>query len=94
MTEARSGAREWRLYLVAVVAGVYVLAWNQVRPRPAADKPSPAVRAVWLDQLARDQRPVVAPPPGWRVAERTETIVPAVRRVPTPHPARIRTRSS
>lgn len=94
MTEVRSGAREWRLYLVAVVAGVYVLAWTQIRPKPEADKPIPAARTVWLDELSRDQRPVVAPPAGWRVAARGETIAPTVRRAPAAHPARIRTRSS
>ncbi len=93
MTEPRSGAREWRLYIVAVVAGVYVLAWSQIVPKPQAAAPPPS-RAVWLDELPSAERPAITPPAGWRVAGRGETIAPMPRRVPAANPPRIRTRSS
>ena len=93
MTEARSGAREWRLYIVAAVAGVYILAWNRITSRPKAEAPPPP-RAVWLDELPSALRPAIAPPAGWRVAGRAETIAPIPRRVPVANPPRIRTRSS
>ena len=96
MTERRSGAREWRLYLVAAIAGVYVLVLNRVAPKPQAPVSAPAApaRAVWLDELPSDRRPAVVVPAGWRVAARTETATaaPVPQRVATPR--RIRTRSS
>lgn len=33
-------AREWRLWIVAALAGVYVLAWTQIAPRPAVSPPA------------------------------------------------------
>lgn len=101
MTERKSGAREWRLYIVAAIAGVYVLVLSRVGPKPAvtpapeAAAPTTPARAVWLDELPADRRPAIVVPAGWRVAARTETIQPAApapRRVATPR--RIRTRSS
>ena len=96
MTEKRGTAREWRLYAVAIVAGVYVLAWSRITPKSSGEilgsVPSP--RTVWLDQLPAAHRPVLAPPAGWRIADRSEVIAPIPRRVPSSQPARIRTRSS
>jgi len=90
MTETQ---REWRLYIVAAVAGVYVLAWSQITPTLRAKAPAAQPRAVWLDDLPREQRPAVLPPAGWRVADRSQVVAPVPRRVPAPS-ARIRTRSS
>jgi hypothetical protein len=97
MTEMRGNAREWRLYIVAVVAGVYVLAWSQITPKLVGEQPrsvaSPST--VWLDELPRARHPALTPPTGWRVADRaTEVVPPIPRRVPSSHPPRIRTRSS
>ena len=43
MTESRGSAREWRLYIVAAVAGVYVLAWSRI----ATQTPSAPAPAEW-----------------------------------------------
>lgn len=108
MTDRRSGAREWRLYIVAAVASVYVVAWSRISPTPqaataapastagspAATVAPPASHAVWIDQLPSGKRPAIAPPAGWRLASRTETAAPVPQRVPTAAPRRIRTRSS
>jgi hypothetical protein len=96
MTERRGTAREWRLYAVAIVASVYVLAWSRITPKPSGE-PLRAVTSpttVWLDELRPAGRPVLTPPPGWRVVERSEVIAPIPRRVPSSQPPRIRTRSS
>ena len=91
MSDAGAVAREWRLYAVAVLAGVYVLAWTRIAPQRRTAPALPA--AVWLDELPRERRPSVAPPAGWRVAT-PNAIDPVPRRVPTAQPPRLRTRSS
>ena len=101
-------ALELRLYLVAVLAGVYVLTFraigggNGTSPSvPAAPSPVSALPpAIWLDQLPAAQRPAVVPPPGWRLASRGESAAaspapaPVVVRAPASRPLRVRTRSS
>lgn len=49
-----------KLYAVAMIAVVYLIAWYEVSatPRPAAVSAPGAPRAVWIDQL-----PAAAPPP-------------------------------
>ena len=94
MIDVRGGAREWRLYVIAAIAGVYVLAFSRIRPTAApAATPAPA-RNVWLDELAPDARPALSPPMGWRVADRHEIATATPRRVPTTRATRVRTRSS
>lgn len=96
-----------KLYAVAVIAIVYLIAWygvSTVSPPPsaAASPATPAVatvpaapRAVWIDQLPAAERPNVAPPAGWRLAARNEqTAAPVLRRAPASRPVRVRTRSS
>lgn len=95
-----------KLYAVAVVAIVYLIAWykvSTVSPQaPAAASPATpaatvpaAPRAVWIDQLPAAERPNVAPPAGWRLAARNEqTAAPVLRRAPASRPVRVRTRSS
>lgn len=99
---------ELRLYAVAVLAAVYLVAWraiagggspNPVAPAAAAAQPaSGASTSVWLDNLPLAQRPSLALPPGWRLASRGEpavaTTTPRIVRVPTPRALRVRTRSS
>lgn len=96
MSNVRSSeAREARLYLVAALAAVYLLAWTQTAPEPAASGRGPTTgAAVWLDELPIAERPTVSPPSGWRVAERGEQAAPTPRRVSSPRPPRVRTRSS
>ena len=94
MTEPRSGAREWRLYVIAAIAGVYVLAWSRIAPAPHTQVTDPGPRSIWLDELPRTDRPLVSPPAGWRVVDRREAASPAPRRVPATRATRIRTRSS
>lgn len=110
MTDARDrprpalGPAEWKLYAVAAIAGVYLLAWRGVS-RTAAPATAAAAtgdasrpRAVWLEELPEAARPPLAPPPGWRVAARAEAtrIAPpaAPVRAPAARPLRVRTRSS
>jgi hypothetical protein len=68
MTDVRGSAREWRLYIVTAVAGVYVLAWSRIgiAPQPALAPAAPAT-AFWLDELPPDARPVVSPPDASRI---------------------------
>lgn len=90
----RLAAADGKLYAVAVVALVYLLAWYEVSatPRPVATtEPRPR----WLGQLAEAERPAVAPPPGWRVASEAERVAaPRVVRAPASRSLRVRTRSS
>ena len=98
---------ELRLYAVAVLAAVYLVAWraiagseppNPMTPAAAPAQASGAPATVWLDDLPPAQRPVPALPPGWRLASRVDAAVaattPRVVRVPTPRALRVRTRSS
>ena len=100
MTEPRKlGALEGRLYIIAVLAAVYVATWRVLdRPAPMAERevqparPAPA-HAVWLDDLPAEQRRPITAPPGWAIASRGAT-APQVVRVPVQRPRRVRTRSS
>lgn len=99
---------ELRLYVVAVLAAVYLVAWRAIAGSGSSNAITPAAAAaqaasgapttVWLDDLPLAQRPSLALPPGWRLASRGEpavaTTMPRVVRVPTPRALRVRTRSS
>ena len=93
MTETRTSAREWRFYVVAAIAGLYVLVFSRIRPAATPFAATP-VRAIWLDDLPPEARPVLSPPAGWRVADRHDTATPTLRRVAPSGAARVRTRSS
>lgn len=101
MTEQRDkppplAAADAKLYAVAVIAVVYLIAWYEVSATPpsaAAGVPT-APRAVWIGQLREAERPEVTPPAGWRVASRNEPAAPALVRAPASRPVRVRTRSS
>jgi hypothetical protein len=93
----RLAAADGKLYAVAVVAVVYLIAWYEVSatPRPVAETAPATPRAVWIDQLPEADRPTAVPPAGWRVASRNEQVVaPPVVRAPAARPLRARTRSS
>lgn len=109
MTEAgpKLSAAEWRLYIVAALAVLYVGAWRALdrppQPRSHTAPPSSAPRAVWLEDIATDQRPALAVPAGWVVATRgagarvepATALQPArARPVRVTRPLRVRTRSS
>jgi hypothetical protein len=93
---------ELRLYAVAVLAAVYLVAWRAIAggdsSNAAAQATSGAPTTVWLDDLPPAQRPSLALPAGWRLASRgapaVATTMPRVVRVPTPRALRVRTRSS
>jgi hypothetical protein len=96
-TRRRLAAADGKLYAVAVVAVVYLIAWYEVSatPGPVAATAPAAPYAVWIDQLPAIERPTVVPPAGWRVASRDEQVVaPPVVRAPASRPLRVRTRSS
>lgn len=98
-----------RLYIAAILALAYLIAWWAFAPRgsnakPDASAPPPATRPVmtppsvqWYGQLAPSQRPALSLPPGWQIVTTTPpaAVVPAprMRVLPAP-PPRIRTRSS
>ncbi|HEY0993956.1 MAG TPA: hypothetical protein VGD80_43165 [Kofleriaceae bacterium] len=99
---------ELRLYAVAVLAAVYLVAWRAIAgggssnavtgAAAAAQGASGARTTVWLDELPPAQRPPLALPTGWRLASRGEpavaTTLPRVASAPTPRALRVRTRSS
>jgi len=106
-------ASNLRLYLIAFLATVYVMAWWRFgtrAPATSAELPvtEPAREArlqprvvAWFDDLPPAQRPAVALPPGWHVAERaapastlTRREIPVAVRASPARPGRIRTRSS
>lgn len=101
MTEPREpprrlAAADGKLYAVAVIAVVYLIAWYEVSaaPRPARRAPV-AQRAVWIDQLPPAERPELISPAGWRIASRDErAAAPPLVRAPASRPVRVRTRSS
>lgn len=102
MTEPRETPRplasaDGKLYAVAVIAVVYLIAWYEVSttPPPAAVSVPSTPQAVWIDQLPATERPMVVPPAGWRVASRDEqAAAPPLVRAPASRPIRVRTRSS
>lgn len=99
-----TGPGTLRLYLVALLAAAYFVAWwllgirAPARPDAAPStgtKPqanaAPAV-ATWFHELPAAKRPFVDLPPGWRIADPTAPAV-AARSVPVPvrvSPARAR----
>jgi hypothetical protein len=96
------GVAEGRLYLVAGLAGIYLLAWRGVTgaPRPAAAPPiaevsEPTTAAPrWIDEVPLAERPTVAIPPGWHATGRQGDVAAAPPvRVVRARP-RVRTRSS
>jgi hypothetical protein len=54
-TRRRIAAADGKLYAVAVVAVVYLIAWHEVSatPRPVAATVPAMPRAVWIDQPLR-----------------------------------------
>lgn len=96
-TRRRLAAADAKLHAVALVAGVYLIAWYEVSvtPRPAAATAPAPPPPVWIDQLPEDERPTVVPPAGWRVASRDEQVAaPPLVRAPSSRSLRVRTRSS
>jgi len=96
-TPRRLASADAKLYAVAVIAVVYLIAWYEVSAKPrSATTPAPATpRAAWIDQLPSNDRPTVVPPAGWRVASRDEQVAPPpIVRAPASRPLRVRTRSS
>jgi len=83
----RTSATELRLYVVAILAVVYLVAWRAIAtsttgtvdeaPVPVASTPAsapapaPAQRTVWIDDLPAEQRPQVVVPAGWHVVPHT-----------------------
>lgn len=100
--------REWRLYLTALLAAVYLTAWwalaARLREHGAAPKRRETsvqsrpldARVVWLGDLPPAMRPSLHLPPGWTVATADAPRVsgPTVVRATPRAAARIRTRSS
>lgn len=72
------GTRELRAALVALLAGVYLAVWPQLRGPSAEAGDAPAAvatstvsatpRTVWIDQLPPGERPLVEVPAGWTLA--------------------------
>jgi len=98
---------EGRLYIIAVLAGVYLFAWRAIAgtttpsaaPRPSVAEVAPAHSlAVWLDDLPVAKRPALLLPTGWRLASGGEPAItlpaPRMVRAPASRPLRVRTRSS
>lgn len=95
---------ELRLYAIAGLAAIYLIAWRAITggawhdPAAAAAPAAPPSAARWLDEMPAAQRPAVVPPPGWRVVSRDPPAAvdpaPRVVRAPVSRPLRIRTRSS
>lgn len=107
-----AGATTLRLYLVAFLAAAYVFAWWLFGARAparaaAAVAVAPALEtlreprlATWFHDLAPTERPHVAVPAGWHIADTTAPASVTRRNTPVPvrvspaRPGRIRTRSS
>lgn len=99
-----------RLYLLAFLAGAYVLAWAFFSARGPAHAPSvghdldfdePPRAATWLSDLPPALRPTVQVPPGWHLVEVAAASrsgasqdAPVPQRVRGTRKGRIRTRSS
>ncbi len=89
------GVPNLRLYLIAFLASVYVLAWWTFGARASAraaeipridPAPEPRARqqaATWYQDLPPSVRPAVQLPAGWSIAERS-TASPAPRSVTVP----------
>jgi hypothetical protein len=65
-------ALEWRLYVVAVLAAIYVITWRVLERSGRSGSPrelvSTTTPAVWLDDLPPEQRRNFEPPAGWVIA--------------------------
>lgn len=107
--KARPGAMApLRLYLIALLAFAYLVAWWAfgMRPRPSATAPEgspPGSRprlATWYEELPASEKPPITLPAGWRLAARpaegpaVHPTGPVPVRVAPARPGRIRTRSS
>lgn len=92
-----TGAPNLRLYLIALLASVYVLAWWAFGTRAPARSaelplidpvPDPRAQqqvATWYQDLRPSARPPVQLPAGWHIAERaTASSAPSVRAMPVP----------
>jgi hypothetical protein len=102
----RLSSLEWRLYLTALLSGVYAIAWITLAaraPRVTAAAvgdvrgvlPARApARSVWLSDLPAAERPAVALPPGWVIATASGQRRPGDLRRPAARRLRIRTRTS
>ena len=97
------GLTNLRLYLIASLAAVYLLAWwsfgTRARrpaalpaPTPGRAPSEPSRLAIWYADLPSASRPVVALPPGWHVAEPSTTSTGSsgpTAREPGPVPVRV-----
>lgn len=91
-----TGAPNLRLYLIACLASVYVLAWwafGARVPTRAAERsrvapgPAPTVQrqvAMWYQDLLPAARPAVQVPVGWHIAERGAVSLADARAVTRP----------
>lgn len=102
-------ASQLRSYLVALLAGAYLLAWWRLgapaflvsEPLPTTSpvtELAPPRSTVWLTDLPPSSRPPVSVPAGWHVVDRAEPAsvrsAPAPIRVSAARRGRVRTRSS
>lgn len=98
---------ELRLYVAALLAVIYTIAWRavggHVQTMPASTQPEPEVvpaqrespRFVWIDSLPVTMQPPIALPAGWQRASQPPTSQPArMVRAPSRQVPRVRTRSS
>ena len=98
MTDARLSPLEWRLYSLAVLAGVYLFTWlSMASPGSPASATAPAPEPA---PIAVRSIPAPAIPPGWRLVSPGEVLTapapapaPRLVRAPPARRARVRTRS-
>ncbi|MCX5743766.1 MAG: hypothetical protein NT062_14835 [Proteobacteria bacterium] len=84
---------EAKLYLVAALAGCFLVTWRVVAVAPVAGSTAPASTPAPMP-VARSEQPSPTPPPGWRLVSRDEPPTPTITRAPIARTARVRTRSS
>lgn len=88
---------EMRLYIVALLAGGYLLAWRAIATTPV-NEGIPQSPFAQLEEVPGARRPVISLPPGWQLASRGESTAavsaPRITRLPAPRDLRVRTRSS
>jgi hypothetical protein len=94
------GARDLRLYLTALLAMIYLLAWwafgarqprSAATPEPAPPALTPAAPsqlAIWYADLPPARRPVVRVPAGWQIAPTTPAATSTLHDAP-PRPVRV-----
>ncbi len=94
-----TGVSNLKLYLIALLATAYVLAWWLFGARAAdssaaapaieaSSEPSGQPRSAWFHDLPTAERPVVEVPAGWHIADRTAPS-PGVIRSGVPVPVRV-----